>query len=338
MFDRFPSLACTLRMVGAVAMAAPILAHAATDPRYYQDAPGGKDSPYVSRYTGSNLYVYGDEPLGSAKVLITGKTGPELQDVEGRISNRFYWGPKGVGPLEVHRNFVRALQGGGYQVMYACEESKCIQARTQSVVTDLPRQVRWKQDNAFAKNLFDSGTQRGFHWITARKPMGKGHLWVQVGVSSSDDQSPYDGRVRQFVQVIEPAEAEMGKVTVDAKAIGDALGREGRIALYGVLFDTNKAVLRPDSADQLRQMADALRANPALKVFIVGHTDNQGDFEANLGLSQRRAQAVAEKLGSEYGIAAARMTARGVANLSPLASNADEAGRARNRRVELVVR
>lgn len=85
-------------------------------------------------------------------------------------------------------------------------------------------------------------------------------------------------------------------------------------------------------------MAQALGTAPDARVFIVGHTDNQGDFENNLVLSQRRAQAVADALSTRFGIAAKRMTARGVANLAPVAPNDEEAGRARNRRVELVLR
>jgi len=146
------------------------------------------------------------------------------------------------------------------------------------------------------------------------------------------------GRTRQFIQIVEPAQAEMGKVTVDAKAIGAGLQRDGKIALYGVNFDTNKAVLRADSAAQLQSMADALKAQPAMKVLIVGHTDNQGDIEANLALSQKRAQAVVEALAGKYGIPVARLSARGVSSFAPVSSNASEEGRARNRRVEMVVR
>jgi outer membrane protein OmpA-like peptidoglycan-associated protein len=159
-------------------------------------------------------------------------------------------------------------------------------------------------------------------------------MYVQVGLVGGGEE----GRVRQFIQVIEPVKLETGKVTVDTRAIQDGLQRDGKIALYGVSFDSNKAVIREQSAEQLEQMAQALKARPQQKVFIVGHTDDQGEFEANMVLSQKRAQAVAEALASKYGIAAARMTARGVANLAPVASNASDEGRARNRRVELVAR
>ena len=103
-------------------------------------------------------------------------------------------------------------------------------------------------------------------------------------------------------------------------------------------IDTGQAVLRPESTAQLAEMAGALKAAPALKVYIVGHTDNQGELQGNSTLSQKRADAVVAALSSKYGIAPARLLGRGVANLAPLASNDSEAGRAQNRRVELVVR
>ena len=84
-------------------------------------------------------------------------------------------------------------------------------------------------------------------------------------------------------------------------------------------------------------MAKLLKAEAGLRVFIVGHTDNQGGVDDNLALSRHRAEAVAAALATEYGIDARRLSARGVANFAPLATNADEAGRAKNRRVELVV-
>jgi OOP family OmpA-OmpF porin len=115
------------------------------------------------------------------------------------------------------------------------------------------------------------------------------------------------------------------------------LASEGRIALYGIYFDTGKSVLKPESNAQLAEMAKLLQSQPALQVYIVGHTDNLGSLESNMGLSQQRAQAVAAALAGPLKIDARRMRASGVASLAPVATNATEEGRARNRRVELVV-
>jgi OOP family OmpA-OmpF porin len=125
---------------------------------------------------------------------------------------------------------------------------------------------------------------------------------------------------------------------VDAEAITTSLKRDGKIALYGISFDTNKAVLRDDSTTQLGEMASVLKSAPTLNVFIVGHTDNQGELAANTSLSQKRAEVVAAALSTKYAIAPARLVPRGVANLTPVSSNDSEEGRAKNRRVEMVVR
>lgn len=85
-------------------------------------------------------------------------------------------------------------------------------------------------------------------------------------------------------------------------------------------------------------MAKLLRRQPALQAFVVGHTDSQGGLDANLALSRARAQAVVDALAKGHQIDLKQLTAAGVASYAPMASNAAEAGRAMNRRVELAVR
>ena len=123
---------------------------------------------------------------------------------------------------------------------------------------------------------------------------------------------------------------------VSASEMQQALTAAGKVALYGIYFDTNQATLKPESQPTLAEIASLLKQDPALKVHVVGHTDNQGGLDFNLGLSRRRAEAVRAALVSEHGIDASRLAANGVSYLAPVASNADEAGRAKNRRVELV--
>ena len=69
----------------------------------------------------------------------------------------------------------------------------------------------------------------------------------------------------------------------------------------------------------------------------MGHTDNQGGLESNFDLSKRRAAAVKDMLVKQYGIAADRLTANGVSYLAPVSTNGNDAGRGKNRRVELVL-
>lgn len=325
--------ASTSLLVALTLLCAPDAATAATG-----DRAGGADHKLLSRYEGSTLYMYGDEPAAAAQLVFEEKGKPVLRPVEGRVANRLYWGPKGIGTLEVVRNYRQALEAAGFQIVYACETLQCEANRVQPLISNLPRDVKWAAWDTYVAGTFNSGSQPGFQYLSARKAGPGGTTYVQVGVVDGSSGTPSAGRTRQFVQIIEPARIEMGKVKVDAKAIQGALARDGKIALYGVTFDTNKAELRDESSAQLAEMASALKAAPSLKVFIVGHTDNQGELQANTLLSQKRADAVVAALSGRYGIAPARLLARGVANLAPVSSNDAEEGRARNRRVEMVVR
>jgi len=126
------------------------------------------------------------------------------------------------------------------------------------------------------------------------------------------------------------------EVTMDAAAMAQGLSDAGEVAIYGVYFDTGKSDLKPESGPAVDEIAKLLKENPALKVFIVGHTDMVGDPAANVKLSQARAQAVVSALVTKNGIAAGRLTPFGAGPYAPVASNKTEEGRAKNRRVELV--
>ena len=120
-----------------------------------------------------------------------------------------------------------------------------------------------------------------------------------------------------------------------AAAMLDALTRGGRVAIYGILFDVNRADLRPGSGEVIDTVAEVLKANPDLRIEVQGHTDLTGAAERNRQLSLERAQSVAAALGL-YGVEANRLVPRGFGPDQPVADNADEQGRQQNRRVELV--
>lgn len=125
-------------------------------------------------------------------------------------------------------------------------------------------------------------------------------------------------------------------VTVDAGTMAKEVAATGHIALYGVLFDTDKTDIKPESVAALDEIAKFLKADSKIGVYIVGHTDNVGGFEHNMSLSLRRAEAVVKELTTKYGISPGRLKAVGTGPVVPLAPNDTEAGRAKNRRVELV--
>jgi len=128
----------------------------------------------------------------------------------------------------------------------------------------------------------------------------------------------------------------MANKMVDADEMAKEIGASGHIALYGIYFDTGKTEIKPESKASIDEIAKLLKKNSGLKLLIVGHTDNQGSFDYNMDLSERRAAAVANELVKRHGIDASRLQHHGAGYLSPVASNRSEDGRARNRRVELV--
>jgi len=158
--------------------------------------------------------------------------------------------------------------------------------------------------------------------------VGDQEVWIEV--------LPYGKRAYRL-DIIEK-QAMTQQVVADAEALLADLDRSGHVVLHGVYFDTDEAVVKPESEAALTEIAKLLRQNPKMEAFVVGHTDMSGSFQHNLELSARRAAAVVQALVSGHGIEAARLTPRGVGPLAPVGSNGTEAGRALNRRVEMVKR
>ncbi len=116
--------------------------------------------------------------------------------------------------------------------------------------------------------------------------------------------------------------------------LAERLETEGKVDLYGIYFDSDKAVLKSESEATLRQVLALLKDKPALRIAVAGHTDSQAADAYNLDLSKRRAQAVVAWLTAR-GVAASRLVAQGFGESQPVADNDSVAGRALNRRVEI---
>jgi OmpA-OmpF porin, OOP family len=125
-------------------------------------------------------------------------------------------------------------------------------------------------------------------------------------------------------------------IVANADAFSNDLKASGHSAVYGIYFDTGKFDLKPESNTAMGEIDKLLKNDPGLKLYIVGHTDNTGTLEANMGLSQQRAEAVVQALIRNHGISAARLKAFGCGPYSPVSTNDTEEGKAKNRRVEIV--
>jgi OmpA-OmpF porin, OOP family len=167
--------------------------------------------------------------------------------------------------------------------------------------------------------LHDSGDSGDF---TAH--MGKTWIYVSISVNGS------------YGETIVTETALTQDVVATAAAMSGGLAASGHTVVNGIQFDTGKAEVKPESASALEEVVKLLQQDAKLKLYVVGHTDNVGALAANVDLSNRRAAAVVQSLVTKYGISADRLQPHGDGPYSPLASNNTEAGRAVNRRVELV--
>jgi outer membrane protein OmpA-like peptidoglycan-associated protein len=158
-----------------------------------------------------------------------------------------------------------------------------------------------------------------------------GDRTLHVGIIIARDQNLY------LVDELTSAAMATGTVSLNLDTMRSAIEESGKIAVYDIHFATGSAVIEPTSADALAVIATYL-AGTTGGYYVVGHTDDTGSLEANLALSQQRAAAVKAALVTDHGVAAGRLETRGVGPLAPVATNTGDAGRALNRRVEVVQR
>jgi OOP family OmpA-OmpF porin len=308
-----------------------------------KDVPNAKDPAGLPRYADSVIFGYQfadfDETVLPLSKAITkdGQRGFEKnQRVEGKRTRVLYLAPEGRSSLEVMRNYTNALTKAGYAPLFECANDTCGDGMEKALYfSNKQNKIQGKQISEYAFSM-DVADQRVF---VAELKQGNASSYVTVlaAVSGNAAESGIKNRVTVFVEQIQAGEMESRMATVKSSEIQQALNRDGRVAIYGVLFDTDKAEIKSESAPQLEEMGRYLQQNPSVAVYVVGHTDNQGKLDYNLGLSQRRADAVVNDLATNYKIARTRLVGKGVAGLAPVASNQAEDGRAKNRRVELVL-
>jgi outer membrane protein OmpA-like peptidoglycan-associated protein len=159
---------------------------------------------------------------------------------------------------------------------------------------------------------------------------------LAFGIEAPAECKNFNGRTFVMVDTLESKAMAQTMDTPSANDMVASITTSGRVALYGILFDSGRTDVKPESKATMDEIAKLLSANRSLKLLVVGHTDNVGGFAPNLDLSKRRAEAVVAQLVSQYKIDTKRLQAFGVSYASPIAANTDEAGRGRNRRVELV--
>jgi outer membrane protein OmpA-like peptidoglycan-associated protein len=243
----------------------------------------------------------------------------------------------GLATLDLMDALRAQLISAGFSVVLDCETEGCGGFDFRFAIDVLP-------EPAMHVDLGD------FRFLSARRSTAEGPEAIGLMVSRSN--------ARSFVQMTR-AVADTGPALFAAtNRAGDGLvlpltpaprtvlpvlgamegmTTDGSVVLDGLDFGTGAAELTEGRYPALAALAEWLAAHPEKSVALVGHTDASGGLDGNIVVSKRRAASVRTRLLETYGVPSAQVEAHGVGYLAPIASNATEAGRQKNRRVEAVI-
>jgi len=312
------------------------------------DLPGSKDHPLLKRFGGSEIVAYDSKRFVEYELQTSTFTNFDLEAhkrqyaspplaLEGALTRIWYEAAGDTSGVELLRNYENELTGQGFEVLYDSTKDGAATKWNNFLASFSTMDIKTNRSSY----IFFAAEKRDIKVLSAKKQRAEGDIYVSlIAVQWNKDDATYKAKRGAYlaVDIIEVKPMAQNMVTVKADEMAKSIASAGRVALYGILFDFNKADIKPESKPALEEIAKLLRADAKLTLHVVGHTDNVGSYETNLNLSKRRAEAVVAALTTDHGISAGRLTANGVANLAPVAVNTTEEGRAKNRRVELVPR
>lgn len=306
------------------------------------DVPGSKDLEGLPRVADTTIVAFKYSEYDAAP-FVRGKRENRLEELvepEGERFRFIYAGVPTQSPLQLIRNYQKAFrQFGDFELIYECSGNlDCSKMIAQRVV--------WREGNRMPVEVPGGGlfrhsypnhdTPRYFYGTVDRN----GDRYHVSGFAVLHKIGGEAGAQIPFLhlEILREEDFSDDLEFVSSGEMQDQIESTGAIALYGITFEFDSAELTPASTETVAEIAKLLTMDTSLSLFVVGHTDNQGELGYNEALSERRAASIVNALVEEHGIEARRLTSRGVGPLAPVASNDTETGRAMNRRVEIVKR
>ncbi len=291
------------------------------------DLDNGRDHPLISRYDGSTIIRYDEKgfdeyllPLGEFRNGRVSKT----QLLQGKVTRIRYEAPKDASTLQIYLSYEMALTRAGFEILFSGKNE------------ELGKDLDWpsflfNRDLVSATRLMAIGQDQ--RCLVGKLPNSMYDIYVSIFISKVSHNS-------SLIQLdfIEVKPMEPGMVKVNLAYLAESIVEAGHVAIYSIYFDINKADIKPESEEAIEGIAEFLRKNEEINLYVIGHTDNTGTLDFNMELSQRRAEAVVDALVSEYNIDKMRLQPVGIGPLSPISTNRTDEGRSKNRRVELVER
>lgn len=285
------------------------------------DEEKAKDHPMMSRYPGADLeyvrktdtetfeFPFAKNAASETPLKLTGDLYRHLYEIQNTST------------LKVYENYKTALTKGGFSFLSQCELTQCGNDEdTQKLGGKI----------SINKNVYNN--YRNPYYLLAKKTISDRNVYIALFIGA------YETEVAVQQVILEEKSVQTGLITVNADELTQQIETDGKALIYGIYFDTGKASIKPESKPTLDAIAELLKKNPSLLLYVVGHTDDTGSVAANLELSKQRAKSVADALVSGYQIAASRLQAEGVGPYAPASNNTSDAGKQKNRRVELVKR
>lgn len=315
------------------------------------DVAGSKDDPSLKRIEGSEILYYKASKFDAALFALEkvqfdygaqGFKETKILKAEGPRTIIYYKLPPETTTLEGIRQYEAELKAKGYERLFEAAGDGLDDGYNRFVSRIYP-EVKGNQPLYYVHEFNHDDKRYAVYKLTG----ADGSTYVSLYAFAINDYSGIGaanqklkgvevGRVLLRVDILREGAMKERMVVVKASEISSTIEKTGKIAIYGIFFDFDKAEIKPDSAATLVEIAKMLRATTGKRYLIVGHTDNQGGLEYNSSLSKRRAEAVVNALTKQYGVNAQAIVPVGVGMAAPVAPNTNESGRAKNRRVEVV--
>ncbi len=298
------------------------------------DKQGCRDYVSISRFKGANIHScseidYGIFYIGLAEPVRRsfknhGQFFKKYMEVKGKINNIQYLLPLSTGILQVYENYKNSLKEAGFTMLYnEISRNSCFY-REDYYGGDAGPLVKGTDD------FYGNKCDEDYYYTVYTGMSDTLKLYVVIFVGNDGDE------VIVNQHVIETVPLKLGLVS--AKSISQNIELMGYAVFYEVHFASGSAVISTESNKQVKEIADYLNAHRDRKFYLVGHTDNQGDFASNMELSKDRAEALRNMLINDYNVLPEQLKSYGAGSLSPVTTNNTETGRAENRRVVLVER
>jgi len=288
------------------------------------DIEGSKDYSLVSRFSDAVIEWYQVKNFDRYYMLSLRDNKLEPYEINGKITRIQYSSHTIHSVFEIFKSYENALKNAGFEILLTLDKTNC--------GINLSEQLYVGEFNGLnalpaGKTIKPDFKEGEFAYISAKKKIDDKEVYIVAYITN------WEYPLITF-DATEVQTLDEGLVTV--RNLETSLSENGHIAIYDIHFDSGKSDIKPESADVLKIIAEYLNANTGKKYIIVGHTDNTGNFEANLKLSKERAESVRSELVSAYSVKTEQLVVYGDGSTAPVATNKTEDGRTKNRRVEIV--